>query len=192
MYRYTLLCACLFVVGCSDGGSGALSASATAEASSDGSVRVRESTSAEKARLEQDIKKRDAIDKRFPPSPAPFGASSERVTEISVPGTIKLESGKSVRLDGVSCEEKAVGYLRRMLQDQDTSVVVIPSEEVATQPISAEVWQVTQLITGPAYSNVTEGAITSGWCTVEATPTSKLRERYEALADAFQHAPAAR
>jgi len=160
-------------------------------ASSDGSAKVRKATEREKAGLKESTEKREAVDARFPGSPAPWGSPSERVTDVSVPGVLKLKGGRSVQLDGIRCNEEAVGYLRRILQDNTVSVVVVPSVESPTQPIPAEVWsadtdlQSKGLATSPAYSNIIETAITSSWCQVEATPTSKHNERYAALAKAF-------
>lgn len=139
------------------------------------------------------MKKLKAINVRFPSTPSPIGAPSERVTEISVPGILKLEGGRRVRLDGIRCAEEAVGNLRRIMQGDTSSVVVLASGASATQPIPAEVWLVDRLSTSQAaYSNVAETAITSGWCNVETTSTSKQNERYAALAEAFQPSSAAR
>jgi len=187
-----MLLACALIVGCSDRGAGDLSVSATTEASSDGSVHVRKATAAEKDQLEKHRKIRQAIDERFPGAQAPIGAPSERVSEVSVPGIIKLESGTIVRLDGIRCAEEGVTYLRRMLQDSTTSVIIFPSGDLTSQPTPADVWMVDQLSSSQAYSNLAETAITSGWCNVEPTGTSKHKERYAALAEAFQHPPTAR
>ena len=188
-----LLLTCALNFGCSERSEHEISASATAETSSDGSVKVRKSTANEKARLDGDIQKRKQVDDRFPGSPTPWGSSSERVTDVSAPGVLRLAGGRIVQLDGIRCNEEAVGYLRRMLQDSSVSVVVVTSGESTTQPIPAEVWtadtdlQTKGLAIAPSYSNIVETAITSGWCQVEATRTSKHNERYSALAKAFQH-----
>jgi len=193
-----LLVGCIATLGCSERTNREITASAAAEVSSDGSVKVRKATASEKTRLEEGIKRAEAIDERFPGSAAPRGAPTDRVTEISVPGILKLQSGRSAQLDGVSCNEEAVGYLRRMLEGSNISVVILPSVETTTQPFPAEVWsidselQVKGITAGPGYSNIVETAIKSGWCKVEATPTSKHNDRYAALAQAFQNPPSAR
>ena len=189
-----LLSGCVLGVGCSQPGSQEISATAAAVASSDGSVQTREVTARERAELDEAIRKGKAIDEHFPGSPTPWGSASERVTDVSVPGVLKLVDGRSIRLDGIRCDEKAVGYLRRILQDKGVSVVVVPAEGVTTQPIPAEVWSVDPdlqqqgLAKSPSYSNIVETAITSDWCVVEASLTSKHNERYAALAKAFQPA----
>lgn len=193
-----LVGSCAFVVGCEKQRSIEVSAGITAEASSDGPTVVRKPTRQEVAGLNEVIAKREAVNARYPGSQTPWGASSERVIEILVPGILELQDGRRVRLDGVRCGEKAVGYLRRALQDETTKVAFLPSVESHTDPIPAEVWsvdtdlQAKNLATGPSYSNVTETAITSGWCEVEATATCKHNERYAALAKAFSTAAAAR
>ena len=190
-----LLFCCALTLGCSPQDDHEIFATAAAEASSDGSVRTRQATSREIAELNEGIRKRNEIDKQFPGAPTPWGSASERVSDVFVPGVLKLAGGRSVQLDGIRCDEKAVGYLRRILQeDASVSVVVLPAEGVTTQPIPADVWsadtdfQQQGLTKGPSYSNVIETAITSGWCQVEASPTSKHNARYAALAHAFQSA----
>jgi len=191
-----LVAICGLVVGCENQKSVEVSASATATASSDGSVSVHGATGEEVARLKEQNARREAVDAQYPGSQTPWGAPSERVIEISVPGILKLEDGRKVQLDGVRCGEEGVSYMRRMLQDETTTVAVLPSIESQAEPIPAEVWSVDtdfqskNLATSPSYSNITETAITSGWCDVKATPTCKHNERYAALAQAF-HAPAA-
>ena len=186
------------LLGCSQQREAQISASATAVSMPDGSTQTRKSTAREKASLAEDLAKVEAINAQYPGSQTPWGAPSERAVQISVPGTVELQSGKKVRLDGIRCDEKAVGYLRRMLLDETISVIVIPSREDAAQPVPAEVWSADKelqnkgLVKSPAYSNVTETAIKSGWCEVEATQTNKHNERYAALAKAFQPAPVAR
>ena len=189
-----LLLGCVLGAGCGPQDRQEISATAAAVASSDGSVQTREATARERAELEEAIKKGKAIDERFPGSPTPWGLASERVIDVSVPGVLKLVGGRSIRLDGIRCDEKAVGYLRRILQGKGVSVVVLPAEGVTTQPIPAEAWsadtglQQQGLAKSPSYSNVVETAITSDWCQVQVSPTSKHNERYAALAKAFQPA----
>jgi len=189
-----LLLGCTLTLGCGSQSGHEVSATAAAEASSDGSVQSREATTREKAELDEIIQKKGAINERFPGSPTPWGAASESVTDVSVPGVLKLAGGRSVQLDGIRCDEKAVNYLRRILQGEAVSVIVLPAEGATTQPIPAEVWSADNdlqrqgLAKSPAYSNVVETAITSGWCEVVASPTSKHNERYAALAQAFKAA----
>jgi len=160
------------------------------------SIHVREITADERARIDMDIKKGEAVDAQFPGSPIPWGAPTVKISQVVVPGILKLASGKRVQLDGVRCNEQAVSYLSRVLQGSTVSVVVVPSDESrSSEPIPAEVWSVDDtlqlkgLTTTPSYSNIVETSITSGWCHVEATQTCKRNERYAALARAFQHTP---
>jgi len=188
-----LLAACS--AGCTQQRETELAASATAETLPDGSIQVRKSTALEQSRVEDDAAKIRALDARYPSAPTPLGAPTERVTQISVPGILQLDDGRTVRLDGVRCDSKAVDYLRRLLSGEGVSVVVMPSGENLGEPIPADVWSVSTIQleepkrTSQSYSKPIETAITSGWCEVEATPTCKYNERYAALAAAF-HAPA--
>ncbi|HET6912519.1 MAG TPA: hypothetical protein VFH71_04125 [Rhodanobacteraceae bacterium] len=187
-----LASACVFVAACGEQHNSEFSASATAEQLSNGSVKIRSSTSGEKADVEEAIKKRDAIDSRLPGSSIPLNAPSSRVTEVTAPGILQLADGRKIRLDGIRCENTAaIGYLRRILRDKSVSVIFLPSGQKIS-PIPAEVWMVDTGVqsatSSPAYSNLNETAITSGWCQVEATPTSKHNARYAALAKAFQGA----
>jgi hypothetical protein len=185
------LAACAAFFGCSQQKEAQVSASATAVSMSDSSIQTRKSTAREKASVEESIAKTEAVNAQYPGSPTPWGATAERVVQISVPGIVELQSGKKVRIDGIRCDEKAVGYLRRILLQETVSVIVLPSREAAAQPIPAEIWTTDKdfqnkgLAASPAYSNITESAITSGWCQVEATQTNKHNERYAALAKAF-------
>jgi hypothetical protein len=183
-------CACALIAGCKEQRSFKLTASAAAEASPNGAITTRAPTSKELASLKNDIAKREAIDERYPGSQAPRGLQSKRVVAVSVPGILQLSDGRRIRLDGIRCDEEAVGYLRRVLQAKDVTVAVLPSSSSYANLIPAEVWVVEgssqlQRITGPSYSNINETAITSQWCKVEATPTNSHNARYAALAKAF-------
>ena len=189
---------CGLLAGCEKHGKVEVSASAAAEAASDGSVSTRKPTPQELASLNEITEKIGAVNAQHPGTQTPWGASSERVVEISTPGILELQSGRKVRLDGIRCDERAVGYLRRVLLDETTTVAILPSVEGQAEPVPAEVWsvdknlQVKNLAASPSYSNLTEAAITSGWCQVEATPTCKHNERYAALFAAFHAATSAR
>jgi hypothetical protein len=146
----------------------------------------------EKAKVLQQIRTRNLIDKRYPGDPIPWGVPSERVAKVMIPGILDLEDGRRVRLDGIRCDERAIHYLSRLLQDPSVSVVVLPSTPNKISPIPADVWMVDDdlqlkgVTISPTYSNLIETAITSGWCDVQATATSKYNARYAALAKAFQ------
>jgi len=130
---FVLLFCCALALGCRPQDDNEISATAAAEASPDGSVRTRQATSREIAELNEGIRKRNEIDKQFPGAPTPWGSASERVTDVFVPGVLKLAGGRSVQLDGIRCDEKAVGYLRRILQE-DASVSVVLFLRRASQP----------------------------------------------------------
>ena len=192
-----LLCGCA-LVSCGKQQSVTLTAGAVAEASPGGRVTTRTPTSQEIADLQRNIAQREAIDAHYPGSSAPLGVHSERVIGVSVPGILKLQGGRTVRLDGITCNETAVAYLRRVLQDKNVTVVVLPSDNRRTNPAPAEVWsvdkslQLQHVTSGPSYSNINETAIASDWCEAHATATNKHNARYAALASAFQHQPSAR
>ena len=178
-----LLCTCALFAGCKEQDNVTLHGSAAAEASPNGTITTRTPTSAEIANLQRNMAKHEAIDARYPGSQTPLGARSERVLDVSVPGILKLERGRTVRLDGITCNARAVGYMRRVLFDHAVTVVVLPSSNSQTSPVPAEVWVVDKSSQdATSYSNINETAITSHWCDVRASSTSKYNARYAALA----------
>lgn len=195
-----LLLGCAATLGCSEPQRDAheISAGAATQASSDGPANTRAATASEQGELEAAIQKRKSVDAQFPASPVPWGAPGERVTDVAVPGVLTLAGGRRAQLDGIRCNEQGVDYLRRILQDDGVTVVVVPSAQGTAQPVPAEVWsadsdlQSKGISTSPAYSNVIETAITSAWCQVEATPSAKRNARYAALAQAFGNGRSAR
>src|SRR5262249_50292008 len=136
-----LLCSGL-IVGCEKQHAVEFTASATAEASDDGSISVRSSTPQEVARLQNDISKREAVDARYPGMAAPRDAASQRVTNIVVSGVLTLDDGRMVRLDGVRCDSQVVGYLRRLLMGDGDSVVIVPGADGTGGVIPANEWSV--------------------------------------------------
>ena len=178
-----LLCTCALSAGCKEQNNVTLRGSAAVEASPKGTITTSTPTSVEIANLQRNMAKHEAIDVRYPGSQTPLGVRSERVLEVSVPGILKLESGRTVRLDGITCSAKAVGYMRRVLFDHGVTVVVLPSSNSQTSPVPAEVWMVDKSFQdATSYSNINETAITSHWCDVKASATSKYNARYAALA----------
>lgn len=183
---------CGITAACDNQNGREISSSATAELTPAGSVRIRSPTNVEEMAVEMATKRREAVDARFPGSAPPWGMPSERVVRLDAPGILQLEDDRKVRLDGIRCDERGVRYLRRVLFDTTVSVVVLPSDGSKITPIPADVWTVdTDLpqkghASSRSYSNLIEGAITSGWCKVEQTATSRHNARNAALAKAFQ------
>ena len=164
-----------------------ISGSATAERHSDGSVEVRETTSKEMARVDSSMSKLAAVDKRFPRPEIPICVPAVKALRVRPSGFVELSDGRVIRLDGVSCSAHGIEVLSRVLIGETTSLLVVPTAEASDQVVPADVWTVEDLEDGNvSHSSPAETALTSGWCDVESTSTSKHTERYAALVDAFR------
>jgi hypothetical protein len=169
-----------------------VSATVAAESNEQGQTKVRSPTAAERANLDETMRKMAQVDARFPRPPIPKNVPSDLPIGVTAPGIVELQNGRHIRIDGVSCSNQGIEILRRMMIDKTTRVIIIPStSDPSKDPMPADVWTVDSFLqdkmpgAGLDYSNVVETAITSGWCTVEPTATSKHNERYAALETAF-------
>lgn len=168
-----------------------VSASATAERSSDGTITSRPATTVEIEDLEQSWKRLKEIDRKYPGPQVPKNAKLLRVKSVDNNGNITLEDGLRIRLEGMKCSSETPEYLRRLLMGDMDRVAYILSSTRNDNPVSAYIWhaslsmtndpEMKKFITGPSYSPLNEGALTSGWCTPERSPSNAYNDRYEAL-----------
>ncbi len=168
-----------------------VSGSAAAERSSDGTISSRPATPEEIEDLHQLGRRLKEIDSKYPGPPIPKDAKLFRVTAVDNTGTITLENGQRIRLEGMKCSSETPDYLRRLLMGDLDRVAYIVSSKGQDSPASAYIWhaslsmmndaEMKKFITGPSYSPLNEGALTSGWCTPERSSTNAYNDRYEAL-----------
>ncbi len=182
--RITSLTLVAALAGCGNGEPMRIEASATAE-SCGGTVSTREATSEESTSVRALMALGEDINRRFPPSPTPFNAPSWKVVRATDTGVLELSDGRHVVMDGVSCTAEGIGYLRRLVIDDDTTLAVSPHS--SGSPVEAELWSVTTFEDDEtkSYSAVAETALTSGWCVPKASATNPHNGRYEALAREF-------
>ncbi len=174
-----------------------VSGSAAAERSPDGTITSRPATTAEVERLEQFSKRLKEIDYKYPGPEIPKNAKLFRVTAIDNKGIITLENGQRIRLEGMKCSPETPDYLRRLLMGNMDRVVYNLSSTNGDNPAGAYIWhadlslmndpEMKKVITGPSYSPLNEGALTSGWCTPSRSSTNAYNDRYEALSKIAPH-----
>jgi hypothetical protein len=167
-----------------------VSASATAERSSDGTIVSRPATTAEIEDLHQFRNRLKEIDRKYPGPQILKNAKLFRVTSVDNNGIITLEDGQRIRLEGMKCSPETPDYLRRLLLGDMDRVVYILSSTSSDSP-AAYIWhaslslmndpEMKKFVTGPSYSPLNESALTSGWCTPERSPSNAYNDRYEAL-----------
>ncbi len=184
---------CCLIAGCSlqphSDADGKMTASATATTATDGSIEVRQSTSAELASVNQIAAKTDAIDQRYPaPNPPPLSSAASAV-HVSAPGVLELSDGRLIQMDGVRCTVHGAEHISKFALNSTTKVVFSPSETTNQSPVVADVWLVNSYSDssfGPSFSPITEVALINGWCAPDPTSKSKLRTRYVAIFNAFE------
>jgi hypothetical protein len=168
-----------------------VSGSATAERNSDGTITSRPATAAEIADLQRFGKRLKEIDRKYPGPQIPKNAKLLRVTSVDNNGNITLENGQRIRLEGMKCSPETPDYLRKLLMGDMDRVVYILSSASNANPAGAYIWhaslslmndpELKGSITGPSYSPLNEGALTSGWCTPERSSSNAYNDRYGAL-----------
>lgn len=168
-----------------------ISASAAAERRPDGTITTRKATKSEVENLEQFRKSVDAIDYKYPGPQIPQNANTFKVKAVDDRGTITLENGQMVLMEGVTCSIPGTTYLRKLLAGEYDRVVYTPSSSGIQNPVRAYIWHVDlSLMTdpelkkfefGPAYSPLNEIALTSDWCVAERSSSNAYNDRYEAL-----------
>ncbi len=174
-----------------------VSGSAAAERSPDGTITSRPATTAEVESLEQFSKRLKEIDRKYPGPEIPKNAKLFCVTAVDNNGIITLENGQRIRLEGMKCSHETPDYLRRLLMGDMDRVVYIRSSTNNDNPAGAYIWHVDlslmndpemkKVITGPSYSPLNEGALTSGWCTPARSSANAYNDRYEALSKVAPH-----
>jgi len=83
-----------------------ISASAAAERRPDGTVITRKATKSEAEDLEQFRKNLDEIDRKYPGPQVPRNANSLKVRAVDDRGSITLENGQTVLMEGVKCNTR--------------------------------------------------------------------------------------
>jgi hypothetical protein len=174
-----------------------VSASATAERSSDGTISSRPATTAEIEDLHQFGKRLKEIDRKYPGPQIPKNSKLFRVTSVDNNGNITLENGQRIRLEGMKCSSETPDYLRRLLLGDMDRVVYVLSSTSKDNPAGAYIWhaslsmmkdpEMKKYITSPSYSPLNEGALTSGWCTPERSSSNSYNDRYEELSKIAPH-----
>jgi hypothetical protein len=164
---------------------------AVAERSSDGTVTIRKPTSAEINALSEFDRQLKEINQKYPGPQLPAGAPLYKVTSVIDEGTIVLEDGQKIRMEGLECSSEGTIYLQRFLAGESDMVSYIASHSDGQNPIRAYVWHATLTLmndpelkkyeTGPAYSSLNEAALMSGWCSSKRSSSNTYNDRYEAL-----------
>jgi hypothetical protein len=163
-----------------------ITASATAQLKSDGSITVQKPTNDELLQANASARTFSAIDQLYPEgSNPPKGMPLSKATEVSVPGVVKLSDGRTIQMDGVRCSLDGVKSISHMALFDGVSIAFVPSTDSAPNPIPAQVWLVSEISLGPSYSPIAEVALTNGWCSPSPTSTNKYNDRYAALAKTF-------
>ena len=197
----TIICACLLLLlfGCKEGNKSdnetkTISASATGIRKSDGTIEVRDSTKNEESRLDQNIKRHNEINRKFP-LPWKFEDTAKlklyKIKSVNEQGVITLEDNTTLILEGVKCNSKDLKYIAKILSSDTDRIAFIPSTDSEIIPTPAYIWhaslflmqdpEMKGIVTSPSYSALNETVITSGWCVAEQTENNKFYERYQAL-----------
>lgn len=175
--------------GCEKSSTSELSASATSEKTSDGTIVSRDATEAELAGLDRIDAIMAKINKQFPGAATPFNAARVKATQVSAPGVIELTDGRQFQIDGVSCNGEGLASVSEYAIGDNTTVVVIPTGPATDLPARADIWAVdSSLFDGEPIHSFTalgETALMSGWCTLSITAHSKYASRYSALFKEF-------
>jgi hypothetical protein len=168
-----------------------VSASATAERSSDGTIVTREATTSEINDLDNLHKKLKELDRKYPGPQIPKDSKYFKVTSVDNNGTISLEAGQKIQVEGIRCSSQGTYYIQKVLTGESDRVAFLASSSKKQNPVKAYVWHVDlsfmndpklkKYKMGPAYSPLNEVALTSGWCTPERSASNAYNDRYEAL-----------
>jgi hypothetical protein len=167
-----------------------LSASATAEKRSDGTISVRDTTSEELAGVSSIDAKLAPINKLYPAEDPPQNGPRLKAVRVTVPGLIYFKNAPTVRIDGISCSQQGIERISKAILSPSDSVVILPSGTKSLNPLPAVVWTVFSgsdkwLGAFQMFSSVADLALMNNWCVAEHSPTSKYNDRYTALAKAF-------
>jgi hypothetical protein len=164
-----------------------VTATSTAVLNEEGNVRTRAPTQVEFAAVKASAEKLREIDRQFPRPAIPARISPAKATRMLPRAAIELTDGRAVRLDGIRCSPIGLKHLSRLILDPNVSLLVVPTGPASEQVVPAEVWTAETLDDGlVTYSLPAESALTSGWCDVEPTATSRHNDRYAALVAAFR------
>jgi hypothetical protein len=160
---------------------GITSRAITTEQRQDGTRVVRQSTPQEVSALDFLAKATDKVDQEFPAPPLNPNMALFRVLAVDSDGTISLEKGESIKLDGVRCTSVGLQTILQMFKNDDqTRIGLVEPAFGGADPTPVEAWLVED--SEPrTFSRLQDLAITSGWCGPEETKSSRYYERYVAL-----------
>ncbi len=164
---------------------------AVAERSCDGTITIGKPTSAEINDLSDFDRNLKEINRKYPGPQMPVNATLYKVTSVIDEGTIVLEDGQKIRMEGLDCSSEGTIYLQRFLTGESDRVSYIAAYSDGQSPIRAYIWHATLTLmndpelkkygTGPAYSSLNEAALMSGWCSSKRSSSNAYNDRYEAL-----------
>ena len=160
----------------------------TGEVTSSGDVVHRKPTEQEKKSVDESFRALQTIDEHYPrPAEPDLNSKLYRVVKVGTELTLQLDTGPSVRIDGLQCSSQGIDYISRVLTDGDSRIAYRPFDSGSrAAPIPSEVWLVDVAASpnGPITNDslIAETALTSGWCVPLSSPTSPHYERYRALA----------
>ncbi len=165
--------------------------SATAEKHADGTITTRKPTSSETKSIDSLRNNLKEIDRKYPSPQIPTNPNLLKVSSVDDSGTISLENGQRVLIEGVKCSTQGITYLRKLLTGESDRVVYIPSSSTNRNTIRAYIWHASLSLMnapelkkykmGTAYSPLNETVLTSGWCIPEKSANNAYNDRYEAL-----------
>ena len=132
----------------------------------------------------------EQVDRKYPPPETPsIPPTLYGVVSVSADGTISLDNGSTIRLDGLKCSEEGNRLISRMLLgDPDSRIAFIHSPSSASTPKPVDIWLVdfSSDIDGKrvsGYSRVADAALINGWCKPVPASTGEIDPRYEAISD---------
>ena len=170
-------------------------AAATAEISNGHSVTTRAANADEKIEISSLAQQLLRVDSEFPPpAPPELSTPSYQVKDLTLDGVITLNTGLTIRLDGVHCSPIGFANIRRLATERTVRLAFVSSVGTSSQPIPSEVWL--EIYTNQPRDNtlvsqsmVVDTAIVSGWCTPFRTKTTQRYDRYLELEKLFQKNP---
>ncbi len=166
-------------------------ATVVTEGNCDGVVTIRKPTSSEIGDLHNFDTNLKEIDRKYPAPQIPKNTTLYKVTSVDETGTIILEDGQKLQMEGLVCSSQGVIYLQRFLTGESDRISYVASYSDGQNPTRAYMWHVTltlindpelkKYVTGPAYSPLNEAALMSGWCSPKISSSNAYNDRYEAL-----------
>ncbi len=168
-----------------------VSGSATVEQHADGTIAARKPTSSETKSLDALRDYLKEIDRRYPGPQIPTNPNLLIVSSVDDTGTISLENGQRILIEGVKCSTQGIIYLRKHLTGESDRIVYDSSSSNNQDTLRAYIWHASLSLMsdpelkkykmGPAYSSLNETVLTSGWCIPDKSASNAYNDRYDAL-----------